>query len=172
MAESKVPEFEVTSGILEDIPRCAEIACDSEIGRRYCFRAQTLEKRMVESTAGTGLLLVAHPLAHNIQEEERRTPAREVAGFVWVEPKGAFGQAPYLKLIAVDRNTRSSGVGALLLAEFERHTSEIGTAWFLLVSDFNARAVAFYERHGYAVVGKLPAFAVADIDEIIMYKHH
>jgi len=168
MADVVEKKFSVTSAGLEDVPRCAAIACDSEIGRRYGFCAADIEKKMAASIDRTGLLLVARALG----DEGTTAATSTVAGFAWIEPRGAFGQAPYLKLIAVDEKDRSSGAGALLLAEFERRTISTGTAWLLLVSDFNRRAVSFYERHGYVQAGRLSSFAKDGIDEIIMYKRH
>jgi ribosomal protein S18 acetylase RimI-like enzyme len=170
MRGSRKKECVVVEGSAEDTLRCAEIACNSEIGRRYAFLAQELAEKMKRSLGREGLLLLACA-----QPELEESSARSVAaalGFAWVEPKGAFGQAPYLKLIAVDEEARGSGVGALLLTEFERRTASSGNAWLLLVSDFNQRAISFYERHGYVQAGRLPSFAKEGIDEIIMYKHH
>ncbi len=169
MAGTEKRKFVVMDGGVEDIPQCAEIACNSEIGRRYVFLAKDIAEKMSTSLGRGGMLLVARAACD--EGNARDTPCA-VAGFAWIEPKGAFGHAPYLKLIAVDEKNRSSGVGALLLAEFERRTAPIGSAWLLLVSDFNERAVSFYERHGYVQAGRLPSFAREGIDEIIMYKHH
>ncbi len=169
MAGTGKKKFVVMDGGVEDIPPCAEIACNSEIGRRYAFRAEDIAEKMKMSLGRGGMLLVARAVCD--EGNARDTPCT-VTGFAWIEPKGAFGHAPYLKLIAVDEKNRSSGVGALLLGEFERRTVSIGSAWLLLVSDFNQMAVSFYERHGYVQAGKLPSFAREGIDEIIMYKHH
>jgi len=96
----------------------------------------------------------------------------QVVGFVWFEPRGAFAQSPYLKLIAVDEGQRNAGIGAALLQAFEERTAMLGRAWLLLVSDFNEKAISFYERHGYEKAGRLHSFARDGIDEIIMYKLH
>jgi ribosomal protein S18 acetylase RimI-like enzyme len=93
-----------------------------------------------------------------------------VVGFAWIDPRGAFSTAPYLRLIAVDGSARGSGVGSVLLSEFEARTASVGRDWCLLVSDFNERAQEFYERHGYNRVGALPDFARAGITEILMVK--
>ena len=103
-------------------------------------------------------------------QESRRPDPRGVLGFAWIDPRGAFGSAPYLKLIAVDTHKRSGGVGSALLAEFERRTLAIGKVWTLMVSDFNLRAIAFYEKHGYRKAGAIPGFAVDGIAEILMVK--
>jgi ribosomal protein S18 acetylase RimI-like enzyme len=142
----------------DEFPLCAKIATGSEIGERYGFRAENLIAKMGESVAAGGFIVVA------IDEHG------SVAGFAWVDPKGAFGSTPYLKLIAVDSRTRGSGAGTLLLEEYEKRTVQVGRFWTLLVSDFNARAIAFYERHGYRRAGFLEDFAVDGIGEILMVK--
>ncbi|MFA5852200.1 MAG: GNAT family N-acetyltransferase, partial [Spirochaetales bacterium] len=78
--------------------------------------------------------------------------------------------APYLKLIAVDGTKRSSGVGSALLEAYERRTATVGRVWTLMVSDFNLRAIAFYEKHGYEKSGAIPGFSRKGITEIIMAK--
>lgn len=93
-----------------------------------------------------------------------------ILGFAWVEPAGAFGSAPYLKLIAVHPDARGSGTGSALVEAYEEATRTRGTMWTLLVSDFNERAQDFYRRHGYRVAGGLPGFSMEGITEILMIK--
>ena len=140
-----------------DAATCAAMACDSEIGRRYGFELLTMANSLAEVLAKGGELFVA--------ELEGR-----LAGFVWMDRRGAFSSAPYLRLVAVDGSLRGSGVGASLLAEFERRGAEVGRDYCLLVSDFNTAAQAFYERHGYRKVGELPDFAREGIAEVFMVK--
>jgi ribosomal protein S18 acetylase RimI-like enzyme len=153
--------IKVRDALPADFAACAAIAVDSEIGRRYGFEAAGLEAKLAAAQASGAIVVVA---------ERDESAGDGMAGFAWVDPKGAFGSSPYLKLIAVDASLRSSGVGATLLDEFERRTADKGRLWTLLVSDFNARAVAFYERHGYRIVGRIPDFAVGGVAEILMVK--
>jgi ribosomal protein S18 acetylase RimI-like enzyme len=89
-------------------------------------------------------------------------------GFARFHPRGALG-APYLASIAVDPAARSRGVGAALLAAGEARFA--GARWmFLCVSDFNPRARALYERHGYRPVGALPDYVVDGHAELLMVK--
>jgi ribosomal protein S18 acetylase RimI-like enzyme len=140
-----------------DAPVCAAIACASAIGDRYGFKPDTLASTFLGVLDAGGEMFVA-------QQDAR------VVGFAWIDAHGAFSSAPYLRLIAVDESLRSSGVGSLLLDEFERRTASVGRDWCLLVSDFNERARAFYKRHGYREVGALTDFARPGITEIIMTK--
>lgn len=141
-----------------DLESCAAIACGSEIGRRYRFDREVLAGSMRRALESGAIIVAA------------RAAGGAILGFAWIDPRGAFGSAPYLKLIAVDEKARSGGVGAALLAEFERRAPEKARVLTLLVSDFNERAIAFYERHGFAKAGALPDFAVDGVTELLMTK--
>ena len=73
-------------------------------------------------------------------------------------------------LIGVQRGERGSGVGRALMTHAEgalfAHSADI----FLLVSDFNAAAQAFYRRLGYEQVGAIPGYVVPGITELIFRK--
>jgi ribosomal protein S18 acetylase RimI-like enzyme len=140
-----------------DAPACAAIACASEIGRRYGFVPGRLAALLARAIEKGDLLLAAEA-------------GGSVAGFAWVDPRGAFSSAPYLRLIAVDERIRGAGLGSALLGEFERLTRDVGRDWCLLVSDFNSAAIAFYEGCGYRKRGELPDFARPGITEILMVK--
>lgn len=142
-----------------DAPACAAMACDSAIGERYGFEPLAMAAALRSALSAGGELFVAE-----VDEA--------LAGFAWIDPRGAFSSAPYLRLIATAPTFRSFGVGSALLAEFESRTVSVGRDWCLLVSDFNTRAQAFYGRHGYRKAGELPDFARAGITEIIMVKHN
>jgi GNAT superfamily N-acetyltransferase len=140
-----------------DTSACAAIACSSAIGRRYGFEPASLAMDLASAMGTAGELFVA----------ERHG---KVAGFAWIDPRGAFSAAPYLRLIAVEESQRGAGVGAALLSEFESRTASVGRDWCLLVSDFNEDAQRFYERRGYRTAGALPDFARPGITEILMVK--
>jgi ribosomal protein S18 acetylase RimI-like enzyme len=142
-----------------DTPACAAIACASVVGERYGFDPAALADNLAAAIEKGGILFVAE-----LQDR--------VIGFAWVDPRGAFSSAPYLRLIAVDNSFQGSGVGSSLLAEFEARTTSVGRDYCLLVSDFNEGAQAFYERQGYRKAGALPDFARPGIAEILMVKKH
>jgi ribosomal protein S18 acetylase RimI-like enzyme len=140
-----------------DAVACAAMVCESVIGERYGFQPETMAATLRSALDKGGELFVA--------EYEGK-----VAGFAWIDPKGAFSSAPYLRLIAVDESLRGAGIGAALLAEFEARTADVDRDWCLLVSDFNTAAQAFYEKHGYTKAGLLPDFARPGIAEVLMVK--
>lgn len=162
-------ELAVSDVRLCDLDTCAAIARDSEIGRRYRFDREILAGSMRRALESGAIIVVARASANPGAVVERGAEGA-ILGFAWIDPRGAFGAAPYLKLIAVDERARSSGVGATLLAEFERRAPPKARMLTLLVSDFNDRAIAFYERHGFAKVGALPDFAVDGVTEMLMIK--
>jgi ribosomal protein S18 acetylase RimI-like enzyme len=145
---------------LADAAACAAIACASPIGTRYGFTPAELAKSFIAAIQEGGELFVA----------ELDGAAGALAGFAWVDARGAFSSAPYLRLIAVEGSSRGAGVGAALLAEFEARTASVGRDYCLLVSDFNTDAQRFYERHGYRKAGALLDFARPGITEILMVK--
>jgi ribosomal protein S18 acetylase RimI-like enzyme len=150
-------KFIIRSMAGADTPVCAALVCNSSIGDRYGFTLPTLTEKLILALDSGGELFVAEIDS-------------EIAGFSWIDPRGAFSSAPYLRLIAVDENFRGNGVGSVLMHEFEMRTIDVGRDYFLLVSDFNEGAIRFYEQHGYKKRGELPDFAKQGITEIIMVK--
>ena len=95
---------------------------------------------------------------------------KTIVGFCWILPKGGFGRSPYLRLIAVDPSGQSKGVGAHLLDKAEADFKKTAKHLFLMVSDFNSRAQAFYAARGYHKVGMVPHFVLPTVDEQIWMK--
>jgi len=91
-------------------------------------------------------------------------------GLAWFLREGTLAMGGYLKLIAMLPGAEGKGTGAALLAAFEEETSARSGHAFLLVSDFNAGAQRFYERHGYARVGALPALVLPGVAEVLYWK--
>jgi ribosomal protein S18 acetylase RimI-like enzyme len=133
------------------------IACQSLIGKRYNLVQESLSQGLLDAMGKGEILLVA-------KSDDK------IVGFAWIDPKGAFSSAPYLRLLAVDEKFRGQRVGSILLDAFEESTKHIGRDYILLVSDFNEQAIHFYEKHGYEKRGSLPDFAREGITELIMVK--
>ena len=93
----------------------------------------------------------------------------ERCGLVLVRPRGVAG-APYIVSIAVSEAFRSQGVGELLVAHVEALFRGRARHLFLCVSSFNPRALAFYQRIGFAQVGELPDFIITGASERLMCK--
>ncbi len=121
------------------------------------------------------------PLAREILFEGRKAGnlfvaerGGETIGFFLRAPAGAFLVFPYLHLLAVKTSERGNGVGALLLDRFEALCLEaegypFRPKAFLLVSPENPRAIAFYERRGYAKKAEFEnMFAEGDTEWLMM----
>lgn len=89
------------------------------------------------------------------------------AGFVLLHRRG-FAGSPYIAAIAVGAGHRGCGIGTALL---ERAEQEFPARFvFLLVSSFNERARALYERFGYRRIGEIENYVVEGASEIVMSK--
>jgi ribosomal protein S18 acetylase RimI-like enzyme len=150
-------EFTIRSMQTEDLPLLAAWMVETPLWQRYGL---TLDKAIANFERGMARgewLIVAE-----VNDS--------VCGFAWVIPQGTFGRSPYLRLIGVQADKAGSSIGTGLLAEVERKSAEVATDLFLLVSDFNTGAQAFYKQRGYTQIGTIPAYVVPDITELIFRK--
>lgn len=92
----------------------------------------------------------------------------ETVGFVIVQMRGAF--VGYLQSVGVAPEWRGRSVGSKLIAFAEERIFKEAPNVFILVSSFNERAQALYERLGYEVVGELNDYIVAGHSEILLRK--
>jgi ribosomal protein S18 acetylase RimI-like enzyme len=90
-------------------------------------------------------------------------------GAIILDPRGLAG-SPYLKSLIVEMGYRSRGAGAALLEFAEDLFRPSSRHFFLCVSSFNIRAIAFYERHGYVKVGEFRDYIIEGESEILMHK--
>ena len=140
-----------------EIPPLAELLATLPLMVRYGRGAAALG-RALEAARGRGEgLLVA---------EE----GGALRGLAWFLPAGTLALGGYLKLIAVVPGAEGKGTGLALLRAFEAETARQSAHAFLLVSDFNAGAIRFYERGGYAHVGPLPGLVLPDVAELLYWQ--
>ncbi len=145
-----------------DASACAQILVDNPLWRRYGFTpalSRAVVRAALRARLGTsgGEFAVAH----------RRGV---VVGFIRYVLVGTFHHSGYVRLVAVAPAEQGSGVGAALLAHAERHIYRRAADVFLLVSDSNRRAQAFYRRNGYTKVGKIRDYVVPGVTEYIYRK--
>ncbi len=80
-------------------------------------------------------------------------------------------KGPYLELLALLAQAQDRSIGRTIMAWFEdtarRH--EARNLW-VCASSSNARALRFYERHGFQVVARLPGLVAEGYDEILLRK--
>ena len=105
-------------------------------------------------------------LAGETAEEGR---ASRIVGFV-LATRDRRG-AGHIITIDVLEEARRRGLGSLLLAAAEARLGEQGCKRVLLeVAVDNAAAIAFYKRHGYAVLKTLPRYYLGTLDALLMEK--
>jgi ribosomal protein S18 acetylase RimI-like enzyme len=93
----------------------------------------------------------------------------EAAGAVSV--RFPWLKGPYLELLAILPQFQSRGLGASILAWFEQEAVLAGARnLFVCASAFNARALRFYERHGFRQAATLPGLVADGYDEILLRK--
>ena len=78
-------------------------------------------------------------------------------------------RGPHVQFLGILPGFQGDGLGALLLAWIEGQSGGQRNLW-LTVSDFNGRARAFYERHGFCVVAPLPGLVRDDRTELLLRK--
>lgn len=92
----------------------------------------------------------------------------DVIGFVIIELRGTF--VGYVRSVAVRDDWRGRGLGTQLIRFAEGRIFREHPNVFLLVSSYNPRAKALYERLGYEVIGELRDYIVRGHSEWLLRK--
>jgi ribosomal protein S18 acetylase RimI-like enzyme len=141
-----------------DLPALARGLAALPLMERYGRTAPKLEAALCDALArGEGLRVA-------------EAGGGAVVGLAWFLTTGTLAMGGYLKLIAVLEGAQGQHAGAALLAAFEAEVAKASAHAFLLVSDFNASAQVFYERHGYLRAGQLPGLVLPDVAEELFWK--
>lgn len=152
------PALRLAPGGGDRLAECVEVFRGSAIWERYFAGGDRLQ-RSLERAARQGQLWYA------------LTDENAIAGVMRVVPGGFCGLYHYLSLLGAAPWAHGQGVGRFLMGEFERMAREAGCArTSLLVSDFNAGALAFYRSLGYWELGVLPDAAKPGIAERVLLK--
>ena len=149
--------MEVRPAVAADLPPLAAGLAGLDLMKRYGRDQPRLAADLAEALSrGDGLLLAIE--------------AGRPVGMVWFLKDGTFGLGAYLKLMAMLPGAQSRGIGAGLLAASEGMMARSSSHGFLLCSDYNLPAQAFYERHGWSRVGALPGLVLPDVAELVYWK--
>jgi len=151
------PTLALRPAVAADLPPLAAGLAALPLLRRYGRGEARLAADLAAALArGDGLLLAL----------EGGAPV----GLAWYLRDGTLGLGGYLRLMAVLPGAQARGIGAALLSAFEAELARGTAHGFLLCSDFNAPAQAFYRRHGWTQVGALPGLVLPDVAELIFWK--
>lgn len=162
-----------------DVEACARLVADDPLWRRYGVTlagarkalragvglrgarglrgAQGSQGRAGQALGGDGSLVVA-------------TLGGQVVGFIAYHLRGAFHHSGYIRWITVAPHARGRGVGRRLMRFAEERIFKRGPNVFLMASDFNEEAHAFYRKQGYTEVGAVPDYMVPGITERLYRK--
>ncbi len=143
--------------ISDDVPHLARLMASDPLWQRYGVTEAAAAHRLRAGMEQGATIAVA---------EVDGTPA----GFIWHVARGAFDRSGYIKLIGVNPETRGKGVGRALMDHAEAECLPGSSDLFLLVSDFNEAAQAFYRRLGYEQVGAIAGYVAPGITELIFRK--
>ena len=141
----------------DTVPACAALMAATPLWQRYGVTAAGAAATLLKAQEEGGQCIVA-------------LEGDTVVGFVLYYPRGAFARSGYIRLIGVAPGRQSHGVGARLMAAAEAVMGAVGSDVFLLVSDFNTAAQAFYRRLGYTQVAALPDYVIPGVAELLFWK--
>lgn len=79
-------------------------------------------------------------------------------------------RGPYLELLGIFPAYQGAGLGGEALGWFEQQAGLAAANAWVLVSAFNIKARAFYERHGFVTIGLIEALVKPGYDEILLRK--
>lgn len=80
-------------------------------------------------------------------------------------------KGPYLELLALLPRFQGQGLGASILAWFEREALRLGARnLWVCAASFNPGALRFYGRHGFRPAATLPGLVADGYDEILLRK--
>lgn len=141
-----------------DVPALARLMAGDPLWQRYGVTEASAARRLAEGLAAGATIAVA---------EE----GGAALGFVWYVARGAFARSGYIMLLGVQPWARGRGVGRALMEYAEAALFADAPDIFLLVSDFNLAAQAFYRRLGYEQVGAISGYVVDGITELVFRKN-
>ena len=79
-------------------------------------------------------------------------------------------RGPYLELLGLLTPAQGRGIGAAVMRWFEAEAPAGASSLWVLCSDFNTGALAFYERHGFLRVTELEGLVGDGFTEILLRK--
>jgi ribosomal protein S18 acetylase RimI-like enzyme len=146
-------DFEIvpSAGVTADV--CARLMLSSDPWKTLGYGPE--DTRLVAEASPRGQTLIARG-------------GDEVLGFAL--SVSGFLNGDYLRLLVVDPQHRSLGIGRRLLEHLEGQVFARAKNLYLCVTDFNTRAREFYRRQGYVEIGPIPDLLIAGSAEILMRK--
>lgn len=148
----------------ELLKECSKILEDSELGQKYFLDSSG--KYIGEKLLSEGFENSEVYVSLNDNQQS------QVIGFSWIQERGIFNWFPFLHVVAIASSFQGQGYGKLHMKHFEKiciHDFKADKG-FLMVGQYNAKAIKLYKDLGYEVVGNVPNLFVNGINETLMYK--
>ncbi|NOZ28144.1 MAG: GNAT family N-acetyltransferase [Chloroflexi bacterium] len=153
----EVIPIEVLPMTLQDTPELARFIAQDPLWQRYGVSEEQA-------------LLSLEQALHRGEGLHVALVGDQIAGFVWFLTQGTFAHSGYIRLLGVLPEFRGREIGTRLMLTAEAVIRRQSSSVFLLTSDFNEAAQAFYRKLGYRQVGAIPDYVVPGITELIFYK--
>ena len=156
---TSAPSVTVRELTPDDIDACAALVAKTALFAPYGYGFEQAQRDFAAAFAEPAGRLTMLAAEHQ----------GSLVGFARFVIKGGFDRCGYLRLIVVDPDHTSGGVGQRLMEELEvRHLAPAGI--LLLCADDNVGAQRFYERLGYDHVGLLRDYVKPGLHERIYFK--
>jgi ribosomal protein S18 acetylase RimI-like enzyme len=150
-----------------DVDACARIVAGDPLWQRYGLTYPRARRAIGKAL---GAARHGQRAAKDEGELAGARLAGRLIGFIWFRLDGTFHHSGYVRWVGVAPDAQGRGVGGRLMRYAEERILGRGPNVFLLVSDFNRRAQAFYESRGYRRVGAIPDYIVAGVTEYLYRK--
>lgn len=141
----------------EDLDQAAQLVAGLDLYRSYGYRPDSVRALLQEAL-----------------QDHRSTvlTARrggQLLGLAWLVSRAGFDRSAYLRMLAVSAEEQGKGLGRRLVERLETRHLEPGGI-FLLVTEDNHLARAFYQHLGYTLVGSLEGYVRRERTECIYFK--
>lgn len=143
------------------------------LGRFDAAAAQLMGDRLAAidpwARLGIGAGLLARVFVQAQDCTHRFVVRRDAVPLAAISLRHPFLYGPYIELLAVLPEAQGQGVGGRLLDWVGEETRLAGgrNVW-VAASSFNAEALAFYRRHGFAEVGPMPDLVRPGFTELML----
>lgn len=162
--ENRGSDIEIVKASKMNLQACSEILKDSHLGQKYFINSNGsyIGKKLLEEGFENDEIYISR----------YKNSSSKIVGFSWIQERGIFNWFPFLHVIAVSRQHRGMGYGKFHLEHFDHlcRTSFETDKGFLMVGEYNKKAIELYKRSGYKLIGKVPSLFLKEIDELLFYK--
>ncbi len=164
MATGGTRPYSAASYNLGPVTLRAITAEDAELVGRGLAAIDPWRRANFSSAALTRYLMRDDPAANRFAIHADGVPVGAVS------VRNPWLRGPNLELLGLLPSSQGRGIGADVMRWFEAQAPAGASSLWVLCSDFNAGALAFYERHGFCRIASLDGLINEDFAEILLRK--